>query len=326
MTFDAVTTLQYHVAHRHQLLRAGVAPSTISRRLRTGEWQRLLPAVYALFATECTVRHRIIAALLYAGADAQLAGRTALTLYGLRQVAPDDRVHLLVPHHRQLGPASFAVLHRTTRMPEPLAFREPGRTLRAQLPVSPPARAIADTARWGASATELRTVVAEALGQRLVTEAALRAELAGSQRNGTARLRVALAEVVGEAATPVENDLRASLLQSRVLPRIVWNPRLRAADGRELPAPEVWIPDVALGLQIDGVDVGGQEIDPAEPAASEAWERAEARRAVLSAHGALILRFPLTRLRRDPAGVRRALERAYLQRRGARVDPSIRVE
>jgi len=120
VNLDALTVLQFQVVHRHQLIRAGISPRAISRRLRSGEWQRLLPAVYALFAHEALTRQRLVAALLYAGADAQFGGRTALRLHGLRRVPhPDDAIHLLVPHHRQLGSADFAVLHRTTRLPEP---------------------------------------------------------------------------------------------------------------------------------------------------------------------------------------------------------------
>jgi hypothetical protein len=330
MNLDALTVLQFQVVHRHQLLRAGISPSAISRRLRSGEWQRLLPAVYALFAHEALTRQRLVAALLYAGADAQFGGRTALRLHGLRQVHhPDAELHLLVPHHRQLGSTDFAVLHRTTRLPDPAAAYPTGRSGArplppARVPLCPLPRAIADTARWGAGASELRTIVAEAVQDRLVTVAGLRAELAGSQRNRTAVLRAVLDELAGPAGSPAEADLRASLLQSRVLPQILWNPRLRAADGRPLPGPEAWIPDAALGLQIDGLEINGREVDPAEPEASAAWERAEARRDVLAAHGAMVLAFPLSRLRRDPAGIRLAVERAYLQRRLSGIASAIR--
>ncbi len=313
MNFDALTTIQYQVVHRHQLLRAGVSASAIQRRLRSGEWQRLLPAVYALFSDPPDTRQRQVAALLYAGADAQLGGVTALGLHGLRRLAPDDRIHLLVPHHRQVSSAGFALLHRTSREVVPGYLR--------RLPFSPLPRAVADAARWGADPAQLRVIVAEAVGRGLTTVATLRAELSGSQRNGTRALRAALAELAGTASLepgqpPGAGDLRTSLLQSRLLPRIVWNPRLRGVDGRPLPAPDGWIPDAALGLEIDGYGGG--------PAPDE-WEHAEARRGLLAEYGALILQFPPSRLRQDPTGVRRTVERAYLQRRGCGLRAPIRV-
>jgi hypothetical protein len=299
MNLDALATLQFQVVHRHQLLRAGVSSGAIQRRLATGEWQRLLPAVYALFADEARHRHQVVAALLYAGADAQVAGRTALRLYGLHQVAGAEGVHVLVPHHRQLGSVDFAVLHRTSRLDIPHRV--------GRFPICSVSRAVADTARWGAPTRELRSIVAEAVARRLTTVAALRAELAGSRRNRTAGLRLALAEVAG-LGPGAESDLRTSLLQSRVLPRIVWHPRLRGADGRTLVGPQAWIPAAALGVQIDD---GTGPVEGAEEASAEA----------LAGYGALVLRFTPSRLRRDPVGVRRAVERAYLQRRslGARV-------
>ncbi len=296
MTFDALAGLQLQVVHRHQLLRAGTSASAIQRRLASGEWQRLLPAVYALFPDEYGPRHRLIATLLYAGADAQLAGPTALRVHGLRDLGDSAAVHVLVPHHRQLGSVDFAVLHRTTRLGAP---RRIGR-----FPVCPLERALADTARWGAREPELRTILGEAVARRLVTVEAVHAELAGSRRNRTAGLRLALAELAG-SGPGAEAELRGTLMQSRILPRVVWRPRLRTADGRVFAGPMAWIADAALGVE---VDIGG-DLPPA------AQDRAEARQNLLAGYGALVLRFAPSRLHDDPIAVRRMVERAYLQRR-----------
>lgn len=307
MNLDALAAAQHRVVHRHQLLRAGISASTISRRLHAEEWRRLLPAVYSLSPLEPGLRQRLVAALLYAGADAQIAGRTALRVHGLRRVAPDDRVHLLVPHHRQVSSVDFVVLHRTCREVAPARF--------GRLPTCPLTRAVADTARWGARPLELRSIVAEAVTRRLTTVDALRGELAGSVRNRTAALRKAIDEL-GDGECPGAGALRASLLLSRVLPLILWNPRLRAVDGRPLPGLEGWIPDAALGVEVDGY--------PADPSPDE-WERAAARRDLLAGYGALVLQFPPSRLRYDPIGVRRTVERAYLQRKGVGPRVPIRV-
>jgi hypothetical protein len=305
MSLDALTAVQFGVVRRDQLLRAGIAPEVIRRRLDAGEWQRLFATVYALFEGPLDVRRQQIAGWLYGGPGCLLAGPTAARVYGLQNLPADPRIHLLVPHHRQLVSAGFAAVHRTVRM-EPRPHLVPPVAL-CSLP-----RALADTARWYPDATTIRALVAEAVERRFTTVDALRAESLAGQRNGSALLRITLDELARGTRNPPEQDLRTALLQSRELPRIVWNPRLVSADGRGLPWVDGWIDDVGIGLEVDL----STETTPDE------WERTARRHALLAEYGVLVMQFPAARIRRDPIGVRTAVERAYRHRRACRTRAS----
>lgn len=304
MRLDGLIAVQYGIVRREQILRVGLSPGVVRRRLDSGEWQSVFAGVYALFVGPLDARRRQIAAWLYAGSGAQLAGPTAARLYGLRNVPADRTVHLLVPHHRQVSSVGFAAIHRTVRLESP-----PRQAAPTPVAVCSVARAVADTARWYPDPAAVRALVGEAVQRRLVTPDGLRAECSAGRRNGSALLRGTLEELGRYARRAPEQDLRTALLQSRELPRIVWRPRLVGADGRGLPWVDGWIDDVGIGLEVDaGTD----------PSADE-WERDARRHALLAQYGVLVLQFSAARVRRDPIGVRAAVERAYRHRRACRV-------
>src|SRR5690348_15223578 len=189
MTLDALIAVQYGVVRREQLLRAGLRPSMIRHRLRTGEWQRVLPGVYGLFYGPLDVRQRQVSGWLYAGPQAQLAGPTAIRLYGLRQCPRDERIHLLVPHHRQASSVDFVAVHRTRRLESQPQRIDP-------VLVCSVARAVADTARWCTDRPTVKALVAEAVQRRFASLEALRGEVDSGPRNGSALLRGALNDLL----------------------------------------------------------------------------------------------------------------------------------
>jgi hypothetical protein len=298
MSLDALMAVQYGIVRRDQLLRAGLAPATLRRHLRSGEWRSVLTSIYAITPHPLDMQRRQVAGWLYAGPDAQLAGPTAAQVHGLRNAPDDSRVHLLVPHHRQIASVDFVVIHRTVRMEAPPVRVEP-------FAVCSVARALADTSRWLPDPPGVRALVAEAVERRRATVAELRAELSHGRRNGSALLRVILDEVSSGARRRPDQDLRTALLQSRELPGIRWNPRLVGADGRSLPWVDGWIEEVGMGV----------EVEPAGDGTVDDWEHTARRHSLLADYGVLVLAFPAARVRRDPAGVRVAVERAYRQRR-----------
>ncbi|MEN3305867.1 MAG: hypothetical protein V7603_2069 [Micromonosporaceae bacterium] len=301
MRLDALIAVQFGIVRRDQLLRCGITPATVRRRLNSGEWQSVFATVYALFAGPLDARRRQVAGWLYAGPGSQLAGPTAARLYGLRNAPADPRIHLLVPHRRQLSSAGFAVIHRTVRM-------EPRPHQVAPIAVCSLARAVADSARWCPEVTMVRALVSEAIERRFTTVEALRAESSAGRRNGSALLRATLDELAGGTRHAPEQDLRTALLQSRELPRIAWQPQLVGADGRGLPWVDGWIDEVGIGI----------EVDLSTEASPDEWERTARRHALLAEYGVLVLQFPAARIRRDPFGVRAAVERAYRHRRACR--------
>ncbi len=301
MRLDALIAVQYGIVRRDQVLRSGLAPAIVRQRLNSGEWQCVFPTVYALYSGPLDARARQIAGWLYGGPRTQLAGPTAAQLYGLRNAPSDVRVHILVPHHRQVSSACFAVVHRTIRLDVEPHRIEP-------VTVCSMARALCDTARWYPDPPLIRAMVSEALERRFTTVDALRAESSLGRRTGSALLRATLDEVGLGTRCPPEQDLRTALLQSRELPQIVWNPQLVGADGRTLPWVDGWIEEAGIGL----------EVDPSGESSLDEWEHAARRHALLAEYGVLVLQFPAARVRCDPSGVRATVERVYRQRRACR--------
>jgi hypothetical protein len=267
----------------------------------------VLPSVYATFTGDLAERQRHIAAQLYAGTRAHLAGTTALTIYGFRYAPADGHVHVLVPHGCHLTSREFVRIHRTRR-PDPHARPMP------PLLVSGPARAVADAARWSDSERAVRAMVAEAVQRGLVTVPALEAQLRNGKINGSRLLRLALRDVGAGVRSAPEGDLRSALRSSKVLPEIRWNPTLVGTDGTRLPTPDGWLADGGIALEMDSREY---HLSP------EDWQRTLERGNRLAGEGALVLHFTPERVRRDPVGVRREVERAYLARQATTVGISL---
>jgi hypothetical protein len=92
---------------RKQAHEYGMTPASIRHALgRGGRWQRLAVGVYATFTGPLSLRHRIRAALLYAGPAATVTGGYACRAYGLRYVPDQSPLTALVPWSEQ--PAELA--------------------------------------------------------------------------------------------------------------------------------------------------------------------------------------------------------------------------
>ena len=106
---------------RDQALALSVSDDAIRHRIsRGGRWQRVLPGLYATFRGELSAQDRCRAAVLYAGADAQLTGPTALRQFRVRYLPDDDGcVHVLVAHATSRQNRGFVAFTRTTRLPRP---------------------------------------------------------------------------------------------------------------------------------------------------------------------------------------------------------------
>jgi very-short-patch-repair endonuclease len=100
---------QYGVVHRDQLLKLGVTRAMIGHRVRTKEWLRLAPCVYALASHPATWQRQYKAAEL-ATPDSSVAGLSAghvLGWDGFRTTRPE-----VVSHHTSNHRNQLAVVHR----------------------------------------------------------------------------------------------------------------------------------------------------------------------------------------------------------------------
>ncbi|TDC00838.1 hypothetical protein E1091_04070 [Micromonospora fluostatini] len=301
---------QQQIVTRAQLLSAGLDDMHLYRQTRRGRWQRVLPATYALFTGALTDEQRRISAALYAGPDAQLTGLAALGWYGFRYSPRSDAVQLVVPHHARRRSSGYATISR--------ALALDGRARHTALyPVCSPARAVVDAARDLRQLRPVRAVVAEAVQRGYADLGALDAEIRRARRSRTALVRKAFAEVLAGTRSAPEAELRECLAGSRVLPDVLWNPRLSSATGTPLPTPDGYLADAAVAVEVDSQEF---HFSPGD------WARTLDRHNELSRYGVLILHFTPAQVRREPARVRRTVEEAYESRRGLGATTGVHAE
>jgi hypothetical protein len=179
----------------------------------------------------------------------------------------------------------FVRIQRTTRMPD-----------RPQeidgLRWAPAARAVGDAARCAADLRDVRALVADAVQRRKCTVEQLAGELRAGPAQGSAALRVALAEVADGIRSVAEGDLRKLISKGR-LPEPMYNPRLFIGE-EFIGSPDAWWADAGVAGEVDSRE---WHLSPAD------WERTQARHARMSVHGILVLHYAPRRIRSDPAGV-----------------------
>jgi hypothetical protein len=294
------TRMPEGVARSTELRVAGVSSSTIEARCRPGgPWQRLLPGVLLLSNGVPTRKQLLLAALVYAGPGAVITGVDALRAAGLRQFAPPEHVHLLLPAERRVTTHGFVQVERTTRVPEPTSGG-------LRLPFAPIRRAVLDLARRERDAAKLRQLLIEPVRRGLCTVSELRAELdAGSQR-GSAAPRAVLRAIPGGVRSLAEGWARR-VVRRCPIPEPKWNMPVRGVTGVLLGVVDAWWEEVALAWE-----VGARSFS----VAADGLTAQPARHTALAAKGVVVVRTPPQRLHDDPEGVCRELVYAY--RRAAR--------
>jgi hypothetical protein len=287
-TASAVVQLlrrQCDLITRSQALSSGMSEAALRHRLRpAGPWKIVLPGVYLAHNGFLTVGQRECAAVLYAGRASVITGAAAAWRHGIR-LATRETVDVLIPHDDRRQSTGFVRIHRTVRMPERPWIID-------GLRWAPPSRAVADAARGLIELDEIRALVADAVQRGRCTIQQLAEELANGPSQGSAALRVVLAEVADGVASVAEADLR-TLIKGSGLPEPLYNPRLFA--GAEfLGKPDAWWPDAGVAAEVDSRE---WHLSPA------AWHKTMARHSRMSARGIIVLHFPPSRIRSDPAGV-----------------------
>jgi hypothetical protein len=299
--------LQEQIITRRQLIAFGVHDMTIVRKIKVGDWQRVLPAVYSFTPFSLSTEQRRISAALYAGPLAQLTGLGALRWHGFHHAPGTDRIHVLVPHETRRRSAGFVVVQRTERLDDTVHGTDLYR-------VASPARAAVDACRATSDLRSARAIMAEAVQSRFASLDALEHEVAQAGRSRTALARRVLRELIDGVRSAPEADLRDLVRSSTVLPPVRWNPRLVTSEGRALPSPDGWLPDMAIALEVDS---------RMHHADADDWARTLQRHNVLAQYGVLVLHFTPREIREEPGRVLRTIERAYRSRMAAKVPVTV---
>lgn len=290
----ALLRMQHGIVSVAQLDEHGITRSARRHALSRG-WRLVLPGVLTTHPGPLSPQQRLVAAQLWGGDDALVAGATAAAVHGVRTADGEPLVRMLLPAERFVRPVSFVVVRRTRR-PDPWPRR------RGTLRLSSPVRAVADAARDTARADHASAVVIEAVQRRIVRAQDLRHELEDGPRQGSALLRRAVQAAEAGAWSVAEVDLARLLAPSTVLPPVMLNPVLTTADGEELPTPDGWLDDAGLAVQVHSrrhhFDV-------------DDWETTVLSDGVYAEFGIPVVAMTPRFVRRDPAAARLRVERAY---------------
>ena len=113
-----LATEQLGVFSRAQAFEAGLTSGAITRRVRSGRWERILPHVYGITGVPSSNRRSAMAAALWAGDGAVVSHGTAGVLWGIEGVRG--------PQDRALGAVTTQSSRGTGRRPPRYAGRSSG--------------------------------------------------------------------------------------------------------------------------------------------------------------------------------------------------------
>ena len=292
---DAVDDLfqrQAALATVGQLAASGVSRSALRARLRR-EWGFVLPRLVSGTRRPLDDQQRLVGALLFAGEGAVITSHTAAAWHGVRAAAVDRSVRVAIPSNRAVKSHGFVLVTRTER-PDGTAWQ------RGPLVVASPARAVADSARYG-GVDRARAVVIEAVQKQLVSLPALRHELCAGPRTGSAVLRTALADAERGAWSVPEADLARLVADHPRLPEMWANPLLLMGDVRLL-TPDGWFDDVGLAVQVHSRRYQAGALD---------WEATVAADGIFAEHGVPVVAVTPRQIAIDGASVVRRIERTH---------------
>jgi hypothetical protein len=289
---------QHGIVARRQVLACAMTAKALRYRIRPdGPWQVVLPGVYSNERGRLSDKQRAVAAFLYSGRGIAITGTAAIAWHGL-PAKRSDFVDVLVPPHYRRNDAGFVRLRCTSILP--------GATLwDGVVSYVPLDRAIADAVRQLSEMSEIRDLVASAVQRGKVDVWQLARELDLGPKQGSARLRLALAEVSEGVRSVAENDLRLIIRQFR-LPVPLYNPRLFVGD-KFLARPDAWWPDKGVAVEVESK---AWHLSPAD------WERTLARRALMAAEGIVVVPFPPSKLRTAKQQVVKEIRAALENARG----------
>ena len=168
---------QARVVTRSQVLDHGLSGNAVSRRTKSGNWQRLQRGTYATFSGMPPREACLWAAVLRAGPGAVLSHETAAEVHGLAD-KPSKVIHVTVAAN--LDPARYGkipgvVIHRSRRV---VRQELPP----WQLPRTPVAETVLDLVAASASFDDAYAWLSRATGRRLVSAGMIKEAMAARKR------------------------------------------------------------------------------------------------------------------------------------------------
>ena len=178
-SIEELASDQRGVLSRDQVVPELMSKHAWSWRLERGVWQRVLPGVVVTHSGGVTQEQRLWAAVLHAGKDAALSGRSALSALGMRlgREGEQEDVDVVVPLRRT--PSSPAFLAGSGEV-KVRRVKDPHRwlTRRGSLPLLRAEASVLHAFAWADTDREAEVVLAAAVQQRLTAVQVLRDTLA----------------------------------------------------------------------------------------------------------------------------------------------------
>ena len=288
------------------LVSADLDPAVAARQVRAGNWQRPARGVYVTSDRPLTGLDLGRVAGRLAGARVVISGLVVLRELGLRWLPESDQVLALVAPDVRTPSSHRVVLRRT----KDLATLETWR--KNELELAPVDRAVVDAARGASSLRDVRGIVLAAVADNWAGVDDLDRVLATTQHNGSALTRRAIRDARRGAASPPEAELVDELVGCG-LPFYV-NPQL-LLDGRLIGCPDVYLPGLGLGGEVDSRERHENDDDDVE----STYDRHER----ITAHGLQLVHLSVRRIRRDVTEAARHLL-SYVPERRRLTDPEPR--
>ena len=296
---------QMGLVSRAQAKALGMTRTTIGERLTGQRWQAVYPGVYLLGVVPPNWHQRLLAACLFAGPNAVASHRAAGVVWQLDGLVRAP-LEILLPHREEAIPRG-AVVHRSRKLDERDVTR------RGAIPVTTVERTLVDLGRY-LEARETEKALESALRLGLATPQSVwrYVEERGGRIPGCRKLRaIMLARADAKPAGSGGEVEFLRLLRRAGLPTPIRQFKLRLPSGALVFLDFAW-PDLRLGMEYDGYDSHGGRLAHAADL--------ERQNAIVSL-GWTLLRYPGSRVRRQPAAVVEEVD-AAIRRLGVRpVEP-----
>jgi very-short-patch-repair endonuclease len=240
-------TRQLGLVTTEQAALIGFTPSVLSKRMRAGELERVLPGVYRSALITSSRMQSLLAALLWAGRDAVASHGSAALLWSIDGV-PCTQPEIWLPRDRGHR-SEKVVIHRGVVPPV-------DRRLRHNVPVTSAARTLIDLAAQ-LDQEMLEAAVEDVLHRGLTTAAMLERRLdalGGKGRSGSGALRQILASR-GSAALESRLEVKVWNLVRRLEPRPVRQFDVRVGT-RKYRLDFAW-PALKVAVEADGYATHG---------------------------------------------------------------------
>jgi very-short-patch-repair endonuclease len=273
-----IAAAQHGVLTRAQASASGIRPRGVRHRIESGRWARVYPGVYRMCGSQQTWHQELMAACLWAGADAVASHRAAAALWELEGF-PAGPLEVSCPRDLK-APVPGLIVHKVTGLGSPDLAAVAG------IPVTSPSRTLMDLCgpRIAASRKVLGAAVDDALRRGLTSVPRLRwtlDRLGGRGRPGTGLLRELLRErAPGDPPPASELEARLiKLLRTAKLPQPRREHQVKE-NGTLLARVDLAYPDRLLAIEADGYRFHSGRV---------AWQRDRRRRNVLTTRGWRVL-------------------------------------